>query len=122
MKPDCSGVDEYLKTFPDNVQKLLNKIRITIKENAPEAVEYINYRMPAYKINNKPLVYFAGYKNHIGFYPMPSAIEKFKRELSKYKFAKGSVQLTLDKQLPLGLISKIVKFRVDENSKYQERK
>lgn len=93
---------------------MLSDIRQTIKETAPEAVESISYGMPAYKLNNKPLVYFAGYKNHIGFYPTPSGIESFDSDLAKYKYAKGSVQFPINEPMPLALIKKIVKFRVNE--------
>jgi uncharacterized protein YdhG (YjbR/CyaY superfamily) len=110
-------VDSYIKSFPDNVQILLKQIRATIKENAPDATESITYRMPAYKTNGKPLVYFAGFKSHIGFYATPTGHAKFSKELSKYKQGKGSVQFPLDKSMPLNLIGRIVKYRVEENSK-----
>ena len=109
-------VDNYIKTFPENVQILLKQIRATIKENAPEAEESIAYQMPAYKTNGKPLVYFAGFKNHIGFYATPTGHAQFEKELSKYKQGKGSVQFPLDKPIPLTLIARIVKFRVEGNS------
>jgi uncharacterized protein YdhG (YjbR/CyaY superfamily) len=107
-------VDEYISSFPKEVQRLLEEVRATIKKVAPGAEEVISYQMPAFKFHGM-LVYFAGYKNHIGFYPMPSAIETFKKELSVYKSAKGSVQFPTDSPLPLNLISKIVKYRVREN-------
>lgn len=109
-------VDNYIKTFPEKVQILLKQIRSTIKENAPEAEESISYKMPAYKTNGKPLVYFAGFKNHIGFYATPNGHAQFEKELSKYKQGKGSVQFPLDKPMPLTLIARIVKFRVEENN------
>jgi uncharacterized protein YdhG (YjbR/CyaY superfamily) len=109
-------VDNYIKTFPEKVQILLKQIRSTIKENAPEAEESISYKMPAYKTNGKPLVYFAGFKNHIGFYATPTGHTQFEKELSKYKQGKGSVQFPLDKPMPLTLIARIVKFRVEENN------
>ena len=108
-------VDEYIRTFPEEVQKLLTKIRAIIKEKAPEAVEGISYGMPAYKIYGKPLVYFAGFKNHIGFYATPSGHSEFAPELSKYKQGKGSVQFPLDQPIPFDLIERIVEFRVKEN-------
>ncbi len=108
-------VDDYIKSFPENVQDMLNQIRATIKENAPGAVESIAYHMPAYKTNGRPLVYFAGFKNHIGFYATPTGHAQFEKELSKYKQGKGSVQFPLDKPIPLPLITRIVKFRVEEN-------
>jgi uncharacterized protein YdhG (YjbR/CyaY superfamily) len=109
-------VDNYIKSFPENLQVLLNQIRSTIKENAPEAEESIAYKMPAYKTNGKPLVYFAGFQNHIGFYATPTGHSQFKKELSKYKQGKGSVQFPIDKPIPLTLIARIVKFRVEENN------
>ena len=105
-------VDGYINSFPDDVQILLRQIRATIIENAPDAIEDISYRMPAYKINGKPLVYFAGFKNHIGFYATPTGHSEFAEELSKYKQGKGSVQFPLKKPLPLDLIGRIVRFRV----------
>jgi len=109
-------IDNYILTFPVEVQKILKKIRSIIKNAAPEAVESIAYGMPAYKTEDKPLVYFAGYKNHIGFYATPTGHEKFSKELSTYKQGKGSVQFPLEKQLPFDLIKNIVEFRVKENS------
>lgn len=108
------NIDEYIAGFPEDVQKVLEKIRKTIRKAAPDAEEIINYGIPTFTLNGN-LVHFAGFKNHIGFYPTPSGIEKFKNELSAYEGAKGSVQFPLDKPMPLGLISKIVKFRVKEN-------
>lgn len=113
-KTNFKSVDEYIKTFPGDIQKILKQIRQTIKEAAPEAEETINYQIPTYKLNGN-LVHFAAFKNHIGFYPTPAGIEKFKTELSKYGSAKGSVQFHLDKPMPLSLIKKIVKYRVKEN-------
>jgi uncharacterized protein YdhG (YjbR/CyaY superfamily) len=108
-------VDEYIKSFPEDIQEMLKQVRATIKENAPEAVENIAYQMPAYKTNGKPLVYFAGFKNHIGFYATPTGHTQFAKDLSKYKQGKGSVQFPIDKPMPLDLIARIVKFRVKEN-------
>lgn len=108
-------VEEYIQQFPEEVQQVLNDIRALIKETAPEAVESISYGMPAYKTNKKPLVYFAGYKSHIGFYATPQGHEKFQKELSKYKQGKGSVQFPLDQPMPMQLIKDIVLFRVDSN-------
>ena len=106
--------DEYIAGFPKEVQTLLEQVRAIIKKAAPKAEEVISYGMPAFKLNGM-LVWFAAYRNHIGFYPKVSGIESFKKELSIYKGAKGSVQFPVDKPLPLGLITKIVKFRVTEN-------
>ncbi len=107
-------VDNYIAGFPSLTQSLLEELRQTIKNSAPAAVEVISYKMPAYKLNGI-LLYFAAYSKHIGFYPTGSAITRFKENLSRYKYAKGSVQFPLDKPLPLELISKMVEFRVNEN-------
>lgn len=114
MKSTYTTIDEYIATFPADVQAILQKVRETIHKAAPEATEAISYQMPTFKLNGN-LVHFAAFKNHIGFYPVPSGIEKFKKELSTYKGAKGSVQFPLDRPIPYTLISKIVKFRVKEN-------
>lgn len=114
MKTTYTTIDEYIATFPKDIQTILQKIRETIRKSAPEATEAISYQMPTFKLNGN-LVHFAAFKNHIGFYPVPSGIEKFKKELSAYKGAKGSVQFPLDRPIPYALISKIVKFRVKEN-------
>lgn len=107
-------IDEYIKPFPKEIQKLLESIRKTIKEEAPEAIEAISYGMPTFKLKGKNLVHFAGWKTHIGFYPTPSGTAAFQKEITRYKAAKGSIQLPLDEPLPLALIRKIVKFRVHE--------
>jgi len=109
-----SDIDMYIAAFPKGTQDLLMQLRTTIKKAAPQAEEVLSYQMPAYKFHGI-LVYFAGHKHHIGFYPTSSGIEAFKQELSVYKGAKGSVQFPLDQPLPLRLISQIVKFRVIEN-------
>ena len=109
--------EAYIKQFPDNVQETLQNIRKLINDNAPNADELFAYGMPAYKLNKKPLVYFAAFKNHIGFYATPSGHSEFQDELSKYKQGKGSVQFPLDKPIPYKLIERIVKFRVIENNK-----
>lgn len=114
MKTDFKTVAEYIKMFPENVQELLEKIRETIRKNAPEAIESISYQMPAYKLNGKPVVYFAGYKNHIGLYATPTGHAEFASELAAYKQGKGSVQFPLNKPIPFDLISRIVAFRVKE--------
>ena len=116
MKTELTSVDEYIKTFPEEIRVLLDKVRQTIVNKAPEAVESISYGMPAYKLKGKPLVYFAGFKSHIGFYATPTGHAEFARELSHYKQGKGSVQFPLDKPIPLDLIGRIVEFRVKENT------
>jgi uncharacterized protein YdhG (YjbR/CyaY superfamily) len=110
-----STIDEYKRGFPKDVQLILEKVRQTIRKAAPGAAEAISYQMPTFKLNGKNLVHFAAWKSHIGFYPTPSGTEKFKKELSRYKGAKGSVQFPLDKPIPYDLIKRIVRFRVEEN-------
>jgi uncharacterized protein YdhG (YjbR/CyaY superfamily) len=110
----AKDVDAYISAQPEKVKAILEKIRKTIKDAAPDAEEVISYQMPAFRYHGM-LVYFAAWKNHIGFYPVSSAISKFKKELSAYESAKGSVKFPLDKPMPFGLISKIVNFRVKEN-------
>lgn len=107
-------INEYIKTSPEDVQIILEKISQTIQKAAPEATEAISYGIPTFKLNCRPLVYFAAWKNHIGFYPMPSAAKAFKRELSVYKQGKGSIQFPLDKPIPYRLVNNIVKFRARE--------
>jgi uncharacterized protein YdhG (YjbR/CyaY superfamily) len=116
MNTTFKNPDEYIRSYPKDIQILLNQIRATIKKSAPEAVESISYGMPAYKLNGKPLVYFAAFKNHIGFYALPTGHAEFKVELARYKQGKGSAQFPIDEPMPLDLITKIVKFRVKENS------
>jgi uncharacterized protein YdhG (YjbR/CyaY superfamily) len=110
-------VDEYIDSFPDDVKEILTKIRQTIRKEAPGAVEEISYGMPGYKLSGKPLVYFAGYNKHIGFYATPSGHDEFSGELSKYKQGRGSVQFPLDEPIPYDLIARITRFRVKENIK-----
>jgi uncharacterized protein YdhG (YjbR/CyaY superfamily) len=109
-----SQIDEYIACFPDDVQEILEKIRMTIRKAAPDAEETISYQMPTFALKGN-LVHFAAYKNHIGFYPTSTGIEAFKKELSVYEGGKGSVRFPLDKPIPFDLISRIVKFRVKEN-------
>lgn len=113
-KQTPATIDEYIAGFPSHVQSILQTIRETVRAAAPEATETIKYAMPTYVLNGN-LVHFAAFKNHIGFYPVPSGIEKFKKELSGYKGAKGSVQFPLDEPMPYDLIRRIVEFRVKEN-------
>ena len=113
-KSPLDGIDEHIAKFPEDIQAILEKVRETIQKAAPDAQETINYGIPTFTLEGN-LVHFAGFKSHIGFYPTPSGIEKFKAELSKYEGAKGSVKFPLDKPIPYTLISKIVKFRVKEN-------
>ncbi len=115
MTKTFKTMDEYIKTFPEDVQNILETMRETIRKAAPGATEAISYQMPTFKLNGKNLVHFAAFKNHIGFYPIPSGIEAFKKELSPYKQGKGSVQFPMDKQIPYDVVKKIVIFRVKEN-------
>ena len=115
MKTDFQSVEEYMATFPKEVQLLLEKIRQIILKTAPKATESISYGMPAYKLNGKPLVYFGGYKKHIGFYATTTGHSAFSEELSKYKQGKGSVQFPINQPIPHDLIAKIVAFRAKEN-------
>ena len=110
----AKNIDDYIAGFPNEVQEVLQKLRTTIRKAAPEAEESINYGIPTFTLKGN-LVHFAAFKNHIGFYPAPSGIEAFKKELSVYEGAKGSVQFPIEKPIPLNLVSKIVKFRVKEN-------
>lgn len=110
------SVDEYITSFPPEIQKILSQIRDIIKIEAPNAVESISYGMPAYKLNGKPLIYFAGYEKHIGLYATPTGHDAFKEEFSRYKTGKGSVQFPLSVPMPLDLIKKVTGFRVKELS------
>ncbi len=107
-------VDDYIGTFPAETQVLLNQVRAVIKKAAPAADEIISYRMPCYYLNG-PLVYFAGFKNHIGFYPTASGIESFKDRFSGYKWSKGAVQFPYNQPVPFDLITEIVRFRLNLN-------
>ena len=113
-KKQLKTVDEDIAAFPNEVQDVLEKIRSTIRESAPKAEEAISYGIPAFILNGRGLVYFAAWKNHIGFYPTPSGIEAFKKELAPFKQEKGSVQFPLDKPISIGLVKKIVRYRVTE--------
>ena|SRR5665213_61218 len=110
-----SNFEEYLSGFPKETQIALDQIRTSIKNIAPLADEVISYRMPAFKLNGRMLVWIAGYKNHIGLYPMPSAIKAFAKELAPYKSGKGTLRFPLDRPLPLKLVAKVVKYRMNEN-------
>ena len=113
-KKQLKTVDEYIAAFPKEVQDILEKIRSTVRESAPKAEEAISYGIPAFSLNGKGLVYFGAWKNHIGFYPTPSGIEAFKKELAPFKLEKGSVQFPLNKPIPYDLVKKIVRYRVTE--------
>jgi uncharacterized protein YdhG (YjbR/CyaY superfamily) len=116
-----NSIDEYIATFPEEIQTILQEIRETIKAAAPDAEEKISYQMPTFALKGN-LVHFAAFKNHIGFYPTPSGIEAFKEEIARYQGAKGSIRFPLDEPMPLDLITRIVKMRVAENLKKAELK
>ena len=117
----AKNIDDYIATFPKGTQTVLKKLRATIRKAAPKAEETINYQIPTFTLHGN-LVHFAAFKNHVGFYPTPSGIEKFKEELSVYEGAKGSVKFPLDKPMPYALVTKIVKFLVKENLERAEAK
>lgn len=106
-------IDDYISAFPADVRKILQEVRTTIRKAAPDAIEAMKYGIPTFVLGEN-LVHFGGFKTHVGFYPAPSAIEAFKKELSTYEGAKGSVKFPLDSRMPLPLITRIVKFRVQE--------
>ena len=114
-KTIAKDINEYIAGFPESVRGILEALRATIKEAAPGAEETISYAIPAFKLKGRMLVYFAGFKNHIGLYPAPRGNEAFKKELSGYKGGKGTVQFPLNEPIPLPLVAKIVKFRAKEN-------
>lgn len=113
-------IDEYIKTCPDDVQRILEKVRQTIRRAAPKAVEAISYQLPTFKLHGKNLVHFAAWKSHIGCYPTPSGTEAFKNALSPYKAAKGSVQFPLEKPIPYDLVKQIVVFRMKEEQEKEK--
>lgn len=121
MTDTFKDIDAYISHQPEKTREILEKIRQTIKSVAPKAEEVISYQMPAFKYHGM-LVYFAAFKNHIGFYSLPSGNNEFKKELSIYKSGKGSVQFPLDKPIPYALIKKIVKFRMKENLEKEKKK
>ena len=114
MRDGYKTIDEYIKTFPEEIQSILKKIRKTIRKAAPGATEAISYQMPTFKLNGN-LVHFAAYSNHIGFYPVPSGIDAFKKELAPYIAGKGTLRFPLDRPIPYDLIEKVVIFRAKEN-------
>ncbi|HQX81400.1 MAG TPA: DUF1801 domain-containing protein [Vicinamibacterales bacterium] len=117
MKPKQAvptTIDEYIAGFPPNVRRLLRQVRATIRKAAPKAEEKISYQIPTLFLHGN-LVHFGAFKEHIGFYPAPMGLKEFEKELSKYAGSKGSVRFPLDQPMPLGLITRIVKFRVKKN-------
>src|SRR5690606_42045378 len=114
-KAGFRSIDEYIATFPEDIQKILQEIRATVQAAAPDAKEKISYQMPTFDLKGN-LVHFAAFKNHIGFYPTPSGTEAFREEIARYQGAKGSIRFPLDEPMTLDLISRIVVFRVVGNS------
>jgi len=114
MRSEFNNVDDYIASYPEKTQEILREVRSLIKKTAPDASERISYGMPGYKLNGRPLVYFAAFQKHIGFYPTDSGIRNFSAELSDYKHSKGAVQFPINKPVPFDLILKITKFRVKE--------
>ena len=121
LRTQAENIDEYIAGFPQDIQEMLEQMRATIKKAAPEANEAIKYAMPTFVFEGN-LVHFAAFKNHIGFYPAPTGIEAFKKELSRYEGSKGAIRFPLDAPLPLALIRKIVQFRVKKNAEKAKAK
>ena len=121
MNTVIKTIDEYIAQFPEEVQVLLEKMRTIIHKAAPKAEEAIAYGIPTFKMNGN-LVHFGGYKSHIGFYPAPSGIGAFKKELAKYEGSKGTIRFPLDKPLPVTLITQVIKFRVAKNMEKSKQK
>jgi uncharacterized protein YdhG (YjbR/CyaY superfamily) len=115
LRTDFKTIDEYIAGFPEDVRRKLSEVRSTVRKAAPDATEKISYRMPGFDYNGS-LVWFAAFKNHIGFYPTSSGISQFEDELKKYEYSKGAIQFPIDEPMPLRLITRIVKFRVAENA------
>lgn len=118
---EFADINAYIAEFPEEIRVILLQVRTTIQQAAPEAKEAIKYGMPTYVLNGN-LVHFAAHKNHIGFYPAPSGIDPFIDELAVYRTGKGTIQFPTDKPIPFDLITKVVKFRVEENLKKRKRK
>ena len=115
MSPKPKDVDQYIKSFPSGTQKMLQQIKTAVKKLAPDSEEVISYGIPAFKLSGKNLVYFAGWKEHVSMYPVPKGNKTLQKEISRYQTGKGTLQFSLDKPLPLKLITKIVKLRMKEN-------
>ena len=121
-KAGFTSIDEYIATFPEDVQKIMKQLREAIKAAAPQAEEKISYQMPTFTLNGTYLVYFAGWKTHIAFYGAPRGNAEFKEDLSAYESGAGTLKFPFDKPMPYGLITKIVKFRAAENLKRADKK
>jgi len=122
MKSKINSIDEYIDTFPEDVQPILKQVRRTIKAAAPQAGEKISYGIPTFTLNGKYLIYFAGWKHHISIYPIPVGDDAFNQEVAPYIAGKGTLKFTIDKPVPLKLITKIVKLKVAENSSRRDKK
>ena len=123
ITPKPKDLDEYITRFPPDTQEILKQIRTTIKKIVPDAEETISYGIPTFNLNGTYLIYFAAYKKHIGFYPVPSRIEKIDKEFASFKTSgKGTIQFPLNKPMPLNLIIKLVKFKVKENIEKAKKK
>ena len=118
---NINTIDAYISGFPIHTREMLEQIRSTIKSAAPDAIEAIKYAIPTFILNGN-LIHFAGYKNHIGLYPAPSGMEQFEEEVAIYKTGKGTLQFPIDQPMPLDLIARIVKFRVQENEAKAKKK
>ena len=118
---EFKDINEFIADFPEDIQIILEKIRATIQQAAPDAKEAIKYGMPTFVLNGN-LVHFAAYKNHIGFYPAPTGIDAFIEELAQYRTGKGTIQFPVDKPIPYDLVTKVVKFKVEENLKKLKKK
>ncbi len=121
LKITPASIDEYISLFPPETQKKLEQLRQLIQKLAPDAKEVISYAMPAFKLNSV-FVYFAGYKNHIGFYPTSTGIKNFEKEFAKYKWSKGAIQFPIDEPLPIPLITKMVKYKIKEDKEKADAK
>jgi len=122
MTNKINSIDEYIDTFPEDVQPILKRVRRTIKAAAPQAGEKISYGIPTFTLNGKYLIYFAGWKHHISIYPIPVGDDAFNQEVAPYIAGKGTLKFTIDKPVPLKLITKIVKLKVAENSSRRDKK
>jgi uncharacterized protein YdhG (YjbR/CyaY superfamily) len=121
IKTKFKTVDQYISAFPAETRNKLEEIRRIIKKAAPEAVELISYNIPAFKWHGM-LAYYAAWQGHIGFYPTASPIEAFKKELVAFESAKGTVKFPMEKKIPIGLVTRMVKFKVKENQEKSPKK
>lgn len=121
-RPTPKNIDDYIAEFPKDVQKVLWQVHAAIKKAAPKAEEMISYGIPAFKLNGKPLIYYAGYKNHIGVYPIHGGDAAFQKLIAPYQKGKATARFPLDKAIPLTLLTKIVKFRIQVNKEKEKKK